>query len=181
MTKWSLRLIIIWLRVWSISLYQEGRRELGLFSLAKRRRRGIPSVRANTWSKGVKMTDPGSFQWCPVTGPEAPGTHWNKGGSLWTSGNTFSLWGWPRTGTSCPERLWILLLEDIQKLSRHGPGQLTLRGHAWTGGLDQMTSRDPFHPWSFCVSATLSERNSLQWKGIFQATNYAIVHRLKEN
>ena len=53
-------------------------------------------------------TEPGSFQWCPVTWPEAMGTNWNTGGSLWTSGNTFSLWGWWSTGTGCPGRLWSL-------------------------------------------------------------------------
>jgi len=39
------------------------------------------------------MMEPASFQWCPVTGPEAVGTNWNTGRSLWTSGNTFLLKG----------------------------------------------------------------------------------------
>jgi len=34
---------------------------------------------------------PGSFQQCPVTGPEATGTNWNTGGAIWTSGNTFTM------------------------------------------------------------------------------------------
>jgi len=38
--------------------------------------------------------EPGLFQWCPVTGPEAMGTNWDAGSSFWTSGNTFVLWGW---------------------------------------------------------------------------------------
>ena len=37
--------------------------------------------------KDTKRTEPGSFQWCPMTGPEAVGTNWNTGGSLWTSRN----------------------------------------------------------------------------------------------
>ena len=44
---------------------------------------------------------------CPVLGPEAMDTHWNTGGSLCTSG-TLSVWGWPNTGTGCPEMLWSL-------------------------------------------------------------------------
>ena len=79
-------------------------RELGLSSLEKPQ--GVSSMYVNTWREGAKKTEPGSFQWCPVPGPVAMGTNWNTGGSLWTSGNTFSLWGWSSTGTSCPERLW---------------------------------------------------------------------------
>jgi len=55
--------------------YEERLRELGLFSLEKRRLRGVFSMLINTCRKGAKRMDPGSFQWCPVTGPEAPGTH----------------------------------------------------------------------------------------------------------
>jgi len=58
--------------------------------------------------EGEKKTEPVSFQQCPVTEPEAMGTHWNIGGPVWTSGNTFSLWGWPSTATGCPERWWSL-------------------------------------------------------------------------
>jgi len=32
----------------------------------------------------------------------------NSVGSLWISGNTFSLWGWPNTGKGCPGRWWSL-------------------------------------------------------------------------
>lgn len=37
-----------------------------------------------------------------MTGPEEIGTNENTAGTIWTSGNTFSLW----SGTGCPERLW---------------------------------------------------------------------------
>jgi len=59
--------------------------------------------------------EPGSFQWCPVIRQEAMGTNWNTGGFRWTSGNTFSLWGWPITDTGYPERLWNLHLWRYSK------------------------------------------------------------------
>ena len=68
----------------------------------------VSSVYVNTWREGAKRTEPGSFQWCPVTGQEAMGTNWKTEGSIWTSGNTFLLWGWQSTDTSCAERLWSL-------------------------------------------------------------------------
>ena len=45
------------------------------------------SMYINTWRAGAKRTKPDSSQWCLVTGPEAMGTKWKIGGSLWTSGN----------------------------------------------------------------------------------------------
>lgn len=58
------------------------------------------------WREGARKTEPGSFQWCPMTGQEAVGTHWNTRCSVWPSGNTFLLVGWLSTGTGYPERLW---------------------------------------------------------------------------
>ena len=63
----------------------------------------------NTWREGVKMTELGSFQCCPVTGPEAMSTNWNTGGPVWTSANTFfNCDGDQAPGTGCPEKLWSL-------------------------------------------------------------------------
>jgi len=69
--------------------YEESLRELELFSLEKRRLRGILSVYANTWRKGAKKMEPGSLQWCPVTEQEASDRNGNTGGSPWMSGNTY--------------------------------------------------------------------------------------------
>ena len=47
----------------------------------------------------------------------------------------------------------VSILEDIQKPSADGPGQLALGGPAWAAGLDQMASRGPFPasaaPWFY--------------------------------
>jgi len=55
--------------------HMERLRELGLFNLGKRRVRGIFSLSINTCREVVKRLESGSFQWCPVTGPEAMGTN----------------------------------------------------------------------------------------------------------
>jgi len=54
--------------------YEARLRELGLFSLETGRLKGIFSMYTNTQRRGVKRTEPGSSQRCPVTGPEAMGT-----------------------------------------------------------------------------------------------------------
>jgi len=52
--------------------YEERLRELGLFSLKKRRLRGDL---INILRVGVRRMGPDSFQWCPVTGQGAMGTN----------------------------------------------------------------------------------------------------------
>jgi len=72
---------------------------VGLFSPEKRGLGGILSIDISTQREGANRMEPGSFQWCPVTGPEAMGPNWNTGGSLWTPGKTLSPGGWPSTGS----------------------------------------------------------------------------------
>jgi len=54
--------------------YEKSLRELGLFSLEKRRLKGILPMYINTQRQGAKRMELGSCQWCPVTGPAVMGT-----------------------------------------------------------------------------------------------------------
>ena len=44
--------------------YEEGLRDLGLFSMEKRMCRGFLSICVNSRKEGGKRTEPGSIQWC---------------------------------------------------------------------------------------------------------------------
>lgn len=100
------------------------------------------------------VKEPGFFQWCSGTRPEATGMLWNTGASLWTSETLFYCdcdWALAQLAQRSSN---VSLPGDIQKLSGHGPGQLTLGGSAWAGELDKMTSRGPIPPQLICDSVT---------------------------
>jgi len=56
---------------------------LGLFSLKRRRLKGMSSVTINTWKGDTLGTELGSFQWCLEPGQAAVGKNQSTGGSLW--------------------------------------------------------------------------------------------------
>jgi len=55
--------------------YEERLKELGLFSLEKRRLWGISSMYVNTRKEGAKKMEPGSVQCCLRAGPEVMDTN----------------------------------------------------------------------------------------------------------
>ena len=79
---------------------------------------------------GAKRMESGSVQWCPVPGPEAIGTNWSAGTSLWTLGELLP-------GDEAPaqvaQRLRSLLLRDHPKPPGCGPGHLALGVPAGAG------------------------------------------------
>lgn len=106
---------------------------------------------------GVKRREPGSFQWCPVTGQEAKCTNRNTKGSFSTSGDTFLLWGWLSAGRGWLPREIVESpsLELLKKMSGHDPGHLGLDVPAWAAGLDQVASRVAFQPQPFYDSVII--------------------------
>lgn len=78
--------------------------------------------------------------------------HKNCEGCLWTSGSIFSLWKWLRTGTGCPETLWIphpwryskalvMILDNLITVT-------LLQQVGWTTQCPEFTEPRPFCEWA---------------------------------
>lgn len=104
------------------------------------------------WSQGLFHGVPWQQDMCPITMcPEATGTNWNTGGSLWVSRIIFFIMRvWALAWRGCG----MSIFRDIQKPSGRGPGQLVLGDSAWADELNQMISRGFLQPQPFYDSMT---------------------------
>lgn len=97
-------------------------------------------MHVHIWREGVNVTEPGSFQWCLVRGPETMGTNWNKRDSLNTSKCFFTV----RVNTSrgCPERCSLPPWRDSKAIWTW-PWATAVGDHAWAGELTRWPPEVP--------------------------------------
>lgn len=88
-----------------------------------------------------------------MTGQESVNTNCNTACSVWTSENTFLLWGELSTGTGCPKRFWSLHPWRYSKANWTWSWAPCSRWSCLSRGLDCMT-RGAFQPQEFCDSMT---------------------------
>lgn len=93
----------------------------------------------------------GHVQWGQVTEQEAVGRNWNIGSSNETWENTSLLWGLQRTGTSCPDRLWNLLLRRYSKPAWTLSCVIYSGVSALVGGWARWSSEIPANPYNSLI------------------------------
>lgn len=135
------------------------------------------------WREGARKTEFGSFQWCPMTGQEAVGTHWNARRSVWQLGNTFLLVGWLSTGTGWPGRWWslhpsksskaiwiwswVVNIKFIWSIWSYPPAQLKQVGPDTLEVPSNLSHSVIMHTWDFkkwiCVDARQIRQVGMYW------------------
>lgn len=130
---------------------EEMLRELGVFSLEKRRSWGALPMSVNTWEEAAKRTFRLTRLMVATESTWAVGTNWITGSFLWTSGNFFFYCKSDWALAWIAQRLsWVSILVVTEKPSGHGPGQRALCDPARVEALDHMASEGPFPPLPLC-------------------------------
>lgn len=124
--------------------YKERWRELGLFSLEKRRLRGHLVIIYKDLKRGWNEDRARLFTVVSSDSTRDNGHRLeNKRFCLNMRKHFFTVHWKTEYWQKFPDRLWVSVLGAIQKSPGHGPGEAAPGGLAWAEGLNQMTSGDP--------------------------------------
>lgn len=105
---------------------------------------GILSTYLNILWEGVKVIEPGSFQWFQQQAQT------NTGSSILIREETSLLCRWQSTGTGCPERLWGLLLQSYLKPAWMSPHAMCSRWPYLSRDVRPDDLQRSFHPQPLC-------------------------------